>query len=60
MTNGLMKRAGAALAALFAAAPSPTRAAELTRIVSSFEEGHSFGFSLDAIYQFTQERTKTL
>ncbi len=53
-----MKRLGAVLAALIVAVPSSSRAAELTRIVSSFEEGHPFGFSLEAFYQFTQERSK--
>jgi len=52
------KRRGVILAALIAAAPSSLPAAELTRIVSSFDEGHPFGFSLEALYQFTQERSK--
>jgi hypothetical protein len=54
----MMRRCCAILSALVSVAPSASGAAELTRIVSSFEEGHPFGFSLEAAYQFTQERSK--
>src|SRR6516165_9967697 len=58
MIQPRMERRGAIIATLIAAAPSSLRAAELTRIVSSFDQGHPFGFSLEALYQFTQERSK--
>ncbi len=53
-----MKRLGAVFAALTVAVPGASAAAELTRIVSSFDEGHAFGFSLEAGYQHTQDRAK--
>jgi hypothetical protein len=53
-----MKRLGGVLAALTVAVPASSQAAELTRIVSSFEEGHPFGFSLEVGYQRTQVRSK--
>lgn len=56
--KGLMKRRGAVLVVLIVALPALAPAAELTRIVSSFEEGHPFGFSLEATYQRSQERSK--
>ena len=53
-----MKRLGAVLVVLTVAVPASSSAAELTRIVSSFEDGHPFGFSLEASYQRAQERSK--
>jgi hypothetical protein len=53
-----MNRLGGVLVASMLALPPSAVAAELTRIVSSFEENHPFGFSLEAGYRRTQERSK--
>ena len=55
-----MKRLGAVPIALLWLSPSVCAAAELTRIVSSFEPNHPFGFSLEVGYQRTQDKSKIL
>ncbi len=53
-----MKRFGAVLAALYALVPASARAAELTKIVSSFENNRPFGMLLEVGYEHTQVRAK--
>lgn len=53
-----MKLLGVVLAALTVFVSPASRAAELTRIVSSGEDEHPFGASLEVGYQRTQERSR--
>lgn len=53
-----MKRLGAAVLALAATLPGSARAAEITRVASSFEDKQPFGMFLDLGFERIQQRGK--